>query len=74
MSYLTAAEFGSKYRSKLELERFLRMEMKAHLPEHKYCTAFFYRSLLSGDAKVSLYFQTFRSQNEIELIRLKDIL
>jgi hypothetical protein len=53
MATITAAEFASKYRNKTDLERFLRMQMKASLPDHKYVSTYFYRSLLSGDKEVS---------------------
>lgn len=51
--YVTAAEFAAKYKDKVELERFLKMEMEAYLPRKDCVSAFFYRSLLSGDRMVN---------------------
>jgi hypothetical protein len=50
--YVTAAEFAAKFKDKVELERFLKMDMEAHLPKHSTVSAFFYRSLLSEEKQV----------------------
>ena len=38
MTTVSAKEFGAKYACKVELERFLRGEVKAYLPDHKHIT------------------------------------
>ena len=50
---ISAKEFGSKYKNKQECERFLRNELDAYLPGHKYVTVWHYRDLIAGEKKVS---------------------
>ena len=50
---LSAKEFQAKYATKPELERFLRLECDAYLPDHRYCTVYWYKDLVFGNKKVS---------------------
>ena len=41
-------EVGAVFQSKNELEKFLRSDCDAFLPDHEYCTVYHYRDLVSG--------------------------
>ena len=49
---VTVGALGAKFSSKRELERFLRVDCGAYLPDSKCLTIYHYRDLLSGKKKV----------------------
>lgn len=53
MPKISSREFGAKFRTKPELERFVQMYLKAFVPHHSVVTVFYYRGLLNGSIKVS---------------------
>lgn len=50
---ITAAEFASKFSCKNEIDKFLKNEAKAYLPDSNCVTEYHYRDLLTGKKKVS---------------------
>ena len=70
MEQITSNEFGAKYSSKQELEKFLRYSCKAYLPPHKHVNIYFYEDIVCGKKKVSLsfYFLLFESGSYNQLM------
>jgi hypothetical protein len=60
LQYISASEFGAKFRSKKEVYVFLTVENNAYLPPHHVITLYFMRDILSENKKVSflIYFDT----------------
>jgi hypothetical protein len=58
---LTAAQFKAKYQNKVDLDKFFKIELRAHLPHHRCVSGYFYRSLLSGEKEVRPMISTFIS-------------
>jgi hypothetical protein len=52
MPTLTAKEFAAKYSNKIEIQRFLAVDLDAYLCHHRCMTCFHYRDLTNGRRKV----------------------
>lgn len=53
-SIINVNEFGTKFRSKNELYRFLVTDARMYLPPQKECSIYFVRDIFSGKKKVTL--------------------
>ena len=51
MQQVTAAAFGSKYRSKQEVYSFLAVDCNAFLPPYKTLTIYFLKEVANGEKK-----------------------
>lgn len=55
MSNITSTQFGTKYRTKKELERFVRTDMDCYMCDSEYLDCFYYRDIISGKKRVSAF-------------------
>lgn len=53
MESVTVANLQTVLQTKKDIEKVLRGECRAYLPDERYLTIYFYRDCISGEAKVS---------------------